>query len=95
MVVDEPGRRLPGVGLNGDERPALDRGSLLAYLVSFREHADFHEQCVERIFLDLQALLKPQQLTVYARYVRRGGLDINPYRSTDPIRPDNLRLVRQ
>ena len=75
--------------------PALDRASLLAYLVSFREHADFHEQCVERIFLDLQALLKPQQLTVYARYVRRGGLDINPYRSTDPIRPDNRRLVRQ
>lgn len=74
---------------------ALDHASLLAYLVSFRQHADFHEQCVERIFLDLQRLLRPEHLTVYARYVRRGGLDINPYRSTAPIRPDNRRLVRQ
>ncbi|MFZ3155252.1 NADPH-dependent 7-cyano-7-deazaguanine reductase QueF [Pseudomonas sp.] len=74
---------------------ALDHASLLAYLVSFRQHADFHEQCVERIFLDLQRLLKPEHLTVYARYVRRGGLDINPYRSTGPISPNNQRLVRQ
>ena len=74
---------------------ALDHASLLTYLVSFRQHADFHEQCVERIFLDLQNLLKPEHLTVYARYVRRGGLDINPYRSTGPIAPDNRRLVRQ
>jgi 7-cyano-7-deazaguanine reductase len=74
---------------------ALDHAGLLAYLVSFRQHADFHEQCVERIFLDLQRLLKPEHLTVYARYVRRGGLDINPYRSTAAIQPDNRRLVRQ
>lgn len=74
---------------------ALDHASVLAYLVSFRQHADFHEQCVERIFLDLQRLLKPELLTVYARYVRRGGLDINPYRSSGPISPDNRRLVRQ
>ncbi|CAM3809757.1 NADPH-dependent 7-cyano-7-deazaguanine reductase [Pseudomonas reidholzensis] len=74
---------------------ALDHGSLLTYLVSFRQHADFHEQCVERIYLDLKRLLKPEHLTVYARYVRRGGLDINPYRSTGPISPRNLRLVRQ
>lgn len=74
---------------------ALDHASLLAYLVSFRQHADFHEQCVERIFLDLQHLLQPEYLTVYARYVRRGGLDINPYRSTAAIVPDNRRLVRQ
>jgi 7-cyano-7-deazaguanine reductase len=74
---------------------ALDHASLLAYLVSFRQHADFHEQCVERIFLDLQRLLQPEYLTVYARYVRRGGLDINPYRSTAAIAPDNRRLVRQ
>lgn len=73
----------------------LDHASLLAYLVSFRQHADFHEQCVERIFLDLQRLLKPEHLTVYARYVRRGGLDINPYRSSGPIRAENQRLVRQ
>jgi 7-cyano-7-deazaguanine reductase len=74
---------------------ALDHASLLAYLVSFRQHADFHEQCVERIFLDLQRLLNPEHLTVYARYVRRGGLDINPYRSSGPITPDHRRLVRQ
>ena len=74
---------------------ALDHASLLAYLVSFRQHADFHEQCVERIFLDLQRLLEPEHLTVYARYVRRGGLDINPYRSSGAITPDNCRLVRQ
>ena len=74
---------------------ALDHASLLAYLVSFRQHSDFHEQCVERIFLDLQRLLKPEALTVYARYVRRGGLDINPYRSLSTPSPDNRRLVRQ
>ena len=74
---------------------ALDHASLLAYLVSFRQHSDFHEQCVERIFLDLQRLLKPEKLTVYARYVRRGGLDINPYRSTEELQFQNLRLARQ
>ncbi|WP_296247277.1 NADPH-dependent 7-cyano-7-deazaguanine reductase QueF [Pseudomonas sp. UBA4194] len=74
---------------------ALDHGSLLAYLVSFRQHSDFHEQCVERIFMDLQALLKPEKLTVFARYVRRGGLDINPYRSTQEGTFENGRLVRQ
>ncbi|MDH1508484.1 NADPH-dependent 7-cyano-7-deazaguanine reductase QueF [Pseudomonas mosselii] len=74
---------------------ALDHASLLTYLISFRQHADFHEQCVERIYLDLKNLLKPEHLTVYARYVRRGGLDINPYRSTGAISPQNLRLVRQ
>ncbi|MFK7698884.1 NADPH-dependent 7-cyano-7-deazaguanine reductase QueF [Pseudomonas caspiana] len=73
----------------------LDAASLLAYIVSFRQHSDFHEQCVERIFLDLQRLLKPEKLTVYARYVRRGGLDINPYRSTESLSPDNRRLARQ
>ncbi len=74
---------------------ALDPASLLAYLVSFRQHADFHEQCVERIFLDLQKCLQPEYLTVYARYVRRGGLDINPYRTTLAEVPANRRLVRQ
>jgi len=74
---------------------ALDHATFLAYLVSFRQHSDFHEQCVERIFVDLQTLLKPQSLTVYARYVRRGGLDINPYRSTHAGPFDNRRLVRQ
>lgn len=76
--------------------PAIDRASLLRYLISFRDHADFHEQCVERIFLDLHRLLgQGSELTVYARYLRRGGLDINPWRSTQPGMPDNLRLARQ
>ncbi|MBF7143368.1 MULTISPECIES: NADPH-dependent 7-cyano-7-deazaguanine reductase QueF [Pseudomonas] len=75
--------------------PALDHASFLAYLVSFREHSDFHEQCVERVFMDLQRLLKPERLTVFARYVRRGGLDINPYRSTHEVTFDNARLARQ
>jgi 7-cyano-7-deazaguanine reductase len=74
---------------------ALDPASVLAYLVSFRQHSDFHEQCVERIFTDLQRLLQPQKLTVFARYVRRGGLDINPYRSTEASDFANGRLVRQ
>lgn len=73
----------------------LEPSSLLAYLVSFRQHSDFHEQCVERVFLDVQRLLKPERLTVYARYLRRGGLDINPYRSTENTLPNRVRLVRQ
>lgn len=74
---------------------ALDHASLLEYVVSFRQHQDFHEQCVERIYLALRALLQPQRLVVYARYVRRGGLDINPYRSSEALPLDTRRLVRQ
>lgn len=62
--------------------PKLDRAGLLRYLVSFRDHAEFHEQCVERIFGDLITHTRPQQLSVEARYTRRGGLDINPWRAT-------------
>ncbi|MCW8884241.1 MAG: NADPH-dependent 7-cyano-7-deazaguanine reductase QueF [Motiliproteus sp.] len=76
--------------------PVIDRAGLLQYLVSYREHGDFHEQCVEQIFMDLLQQCKPTELTVYARYVRRGGLDINPYRSTDrSTGAENKRLVRQ
>lgn len=60
----------------------LDREGLLRYLVSFRDHAEFHEQCVERIFGDLLERARPQALSVEARYTRRGGLDINPWRAT-------------
>lgn len=74
----------------------IDRAGLLRYLVSYRNHDDFHEQCVERIFCDILSHCAPQQLSVYARYTRRGGLDINPWRSTDAsARTDNPRLVRQ
>ncbi len=78
-----------------EEGLALEPSSLLRYLVAFRQHADFHEQCVERIYLDLWRLLKPAKLTVFARYVRRGGLDINPYRSGDVVQPAAERYVRQ
>ncbi|MFD1261508.1 NADPH-dependent 7-cyano-7-deazaguanine reductase QueF [Entomomonas asaccharolytica] len=73
----------------------LDHSSLLQYIISFRQHADFHEQCIERIFLDLNNLLNPEQLIVIGRYVRRGGLDINPCRSLKQIDYVNSRLVRQ
>lgn len=62
--------------------PRIDREGLLRYLVSFRDHAGFHEQCVERIFVDLLARCRPESLSVEARYTRRGGLDINPWRAT-------------
>lgn len=75
--------------------PKIDRERLLQYIVSFREHNEFHEQCVERVFTDLKRHCQPQKLTVYARYVRRGGLDINPYRSDWQTDFDLRRWVRQ
>lgn len=74
---------------------ALDRAGLLRYLVSFRQHNEFHEQCVERIFCDIAALPGMQKLTVLARYTRRGGLDINPFRSNFEAPYANLRTARQ
>ncbi|MBU2886820.1 NADPH-dependent 7-cyano-7-deazaguanine reductase QueF [Gilvimarinus agarilyticus] len=73
----------------------LDRAGLLKYIVSFREHQDFHEHCVERIYCDIMARCQPQSLEVYARYTRRGGLDINPYRSSESKPLPAVRLVRQ
>ena len=71
--------------------PRIDRASLLRYLVSFREHAGFHEQCVEQIFVDVLARCRPQWLWVEARYTRRGGLDINPWRGTPGLPPPPVR----
>ncbi|WP_321325498.1 NADPH-dependent 7-cyano-7-deazaguanine reductase QueF [Thiomicrorhabdus sp.] len=73
----------------------IDHESLLHYLISFREHNEFHEQCVERIFTDIMTFCSPEKLTVYARYVRRGGLDINPYRSNFEEEFDISRTLRQ
>jgi len=74
----------------------IDQEALLKYLISFREHNEFHEQCVERIFTDILRQCRPVKLTVYARYTRRGGLDINPFRTnTNTPWPDNLRNARQ
>ncbi len=74
----------------------IDRESLLRYIVSFRQHAEFHEHCVERIYTDIMHACRPELLTVYARYTRRGGLDINPWRSNfEAAPPADLRTVRQ
>jgi 7-cyano-7-deazaguanine reductase len=75
--------------------PRIDRAGLLRYLVSYRDHAGFHEQCVERIFVDVLRQCRPTRLEVHARYTRRGGLDINPWRGTVASRPANPRLARQ
>lgn len=77
--------------------PKINREGLLRYIVSFRNHNEFHEQCIERIFMDILRNCKPNELTVYGRYTRRGGLDINPYRSTikPDLSPKNIRLQRQ
>jgi 7-cyano-7-deazaguanine reductase len=75
--------------------PIVQEG-LLQYIVSFRNHHEFHEQCVERIFTDIWARCKPLKLSVYARYTRRGGLDINPFRTSHPqALPGNTRTARQ
>ena len=76
----------------------INREGLLRYLVSFRNHNEFHEQCIERIFIDILTHCRPKELTVYGRYTRRGGLDINPYRSTKKnifASIQNRRLFRQ
>ena len=77
--------------------PRIDREALLRYLIGFRQHNEFHEQCVERIFTDVLQACAPQRLTVYARYTRRGGLDINPWRSNFSTgkMPSNQRNARQ
>lgn len=76
--------------------PGIDREGLLRYIVSFREHQDFHEHCVERMFLDISERCRPEFLQVYARYTRRGGLDINPLRRSEALEaPEFQRLIRQ
>ena len=74
----------------------IDQAGLLRYIVSFRNHHEFHEQCVERMFMDISARCRPLKLTVYARYTRRGGLDINPLRTSHPQPlPPSVRTARQ
>ena len=76
--------------------PQIDQERLLQYIVSFRNHNEVHEQCVERIYMDLWTRCKPIKLKVYARYTRRGGLDINPWRTSHPqTMPKNVRTARQ
>ena len=93
LVTGQPDWGSVRIAYNG---PQIDQGALLRYLVSFRNHNEFHEQCVERIFVDIRARCQPTQLSVYARYTRRGGLDINPYRTSHPqALPANVRTARQ
>ena len=76
--------------------PQIDQAGLLQYIVSFRNHNEFHEHCVERIFMDIWRQCRPSQLMVYARYTRRGGLDINPFRTSHPQGlPRSVRTARQ
>lgn len=76
--------------------PRIDRAGLLRYLVSYRDHPGFHEHCVERIFVDVAQRCRPTALSVYARFTRRGGIEINPFRSSSKApAPPNVRTPRQ
>jgi len=77
------------------EGPKMDRASVLRYLVSFRRHQDFHEACVERMFIDMKTQCAPRRLGVYARFLRRGGIDINPWRCDDGESAPAVRVWRQ
>lgn len=93
LVTGQPDWGSVQIGYSG---PQIDQAGLLRYIVSFRNHNEFHEQCVERMFMDITARCRPLKLTVYARYTRRGGLDINPLRTSHPQQlPRNVRTARQ
>ena len=93
LVTGQPDWGSVRISYTGD---AIDHEGLLRYLVSFRNHNEFHEQCVERIFMDIWTRCKPLKLAVYARYTRRGGLDINPFRTSHAqAMPTNVRTARQ
>ena len=93
LVTGQPDWGSVQISYTGDQ---IEQGGLLQYLVSFRNHNEFHEQCVERIFMDIWTRCKPMKLAVYARYTRRGGLDINPFRTSFPkALPRNVRMARQ
>ena len=92
MVTGQPD--WASIFINYTGKP-INHALLLKYLISFRNHQAFHEPCVEKIFVDLLEYCKPEALSVYCRYTRRGGLDINPYRSTSKFIPSNDRIWRQ
>ncbi len=92
LITSQPDRASVFIHYRG---AALSHEALLKYLISFRSHNEFHEQCIERIFMDIWQVAKPEFLAVYARYTRRGGLDINPLRSSEPYTAPNIRLSRQ
>ncbi len=93
LVTGQPDWGSVQISYNG---PQIDQAGLLQYIVSFRNHNEFHEQCVERMFMDIWTRCKPTKLTVYARYTRRGGLDISPWRTSHPqALPPHIRTARQ
>jgi 7-cyano-7-deazaguanine reductase len=93
LVTGQPDWGSVQIGYSGAQ---IEHEGLLQYLVSFRNHNEFHEQCVERIFMDIWTRCQPVKLSVYARYTRRGGLDINPFRTSHPqALPPNVRTARQ
>ena len=93
LVTGQPDWGSVRIGYSG---PQINQEGLLQYLVSFRNHHEFHEQCVERIFMDIWRRCQPVKLTVFARYTRRGGLDISPFRTSHPqAMPANIRTARQ
>jgi 7-cyano-7-deazaguanine reductase len=95
LVTNQPDFGSIQISYKGNK---INYEGLLQYIVSFRNHNEFHEQCIERIFMDVMKYCKPAELTVYGRYTRRGGLDINPFRSTSKIEFNhglNKRLCRQ
>ena len=94
LVTNQPDWASVQISYKGHK---IKHEGLLKYLVSFRNHNEFHEQCIERIFVDIMKHCQPEELAVYGRYTRRGGLDINAYRSTKNIDPcvGNVRLIRQ
>lgn len=91
-ITNQPDWASINIIYNGQK---ISHTALLKYLVSFRNHNEFHEECIERIFNDIQEICKPRKLSVYARYTRRGGIDINPWRSNIFFEPDFIRLSRQ
>ncbi len=92
LVTNQPDWGSVFIEYSGNE---INEESLLRYIISFRNHNEFHEQCVERIFSDIMISCRPERLSVYARYTRRGGIDINPYRSTETKVPITIRVNRQ
>ena len=94
LVTNQPDWGSVQISYTGQQ---IDHQGLLKYIVSFRNHNEFHEQCIERIFQDILMHCHPSELTVYGRYTRRGGLDINPFRTTNMATPKDFqtRLVRQ
>ena len=91
-VTNQPDWASVEISYQGKE---IDRAGLVQYIVSFRDHSGFHEQCVERMYVDIMSRCLPERLTIQALYTRRGGLDINPLRSSHEVVYQNKRLVRQ